>query len=76
MTDITWQSDILSGIGTVHDQNPSTKNKGNLWRDPRVLVPATVSVLALSITLATICTCIRRRKAFIISPIYFIVRFF
>ena len=64
MTDITWQSDISSGVGTIHDQNLASKNKDDLWRDPRVLVPATVSILALSITLATICTCVRRSKAF------------
>ncbi|XP_050729038.1 cell adhesion molecule Dscam2-like isoform X2 [Eriocheir sinensis] len=31
------------------------------WEDPRVLVPALVSVGALLLTLATVCVCVRRR---------------
>ena len=65
MTDITWQSDVSSGVITRHDQNYFSKSKHDLWKDPRVLVPATVSILALSITLATISKCLRRSKFFV-----------
>ncbi|KAK4288092.1 hypothetical protein Pmani_038864, partial [Petrolisthes manimaculis] len=34
-----------------------------VWRDPRVLVPAAVSALALILTLATICVCLRKRPS-------------
>ncbi|KAK4287145.1 hypothetical protein Pmani_039780, partial [Petrolisthes manimaculis] len=33
-----------------------------VWRDPRVLVPAAVSALALILTLATVCVCLRKRE--------------
>ncbi|XP_071517586.1 cell adhesion molecule Dscam2-like isoform X2 [Panulirus ornatus] len=45
----------LGGVGP-----PSTSPA---WRDPRVLVPATVSALALLLTLATVCVCLRKRPS-------------
>ncbi|XP_071541356.1 cell adhesion molecule Dscam2-like [Panulirus ornatus] len=33
------------------------------WRDPRVLVPASVSAVALLLTLTTVCVCVRRRPS-------------
>ncbi|XP_071517137.1 cell adhesion molecule Dscam2-like [Panulirus ornatus] len=44
--------------GSVWGSSPSTSPA---WRDPRVLVPATVSALALLLTLATVCVCLRKR---------------
>ncbi|XP_069972795.1 cell adhesion molecule Dscam1 isoform X4 [Penaeus vannamei] len=34
-----------------------------VWRDPRVLVPAAVSALALLLTVTTVCVCLRRRPS-------------
>ena len=62
MTDITWQSDISSEGGIHRDQGYSSKSQNDFWKDPRVLVSAVISILALSITLATISTCVRRSK--------------
>lgn len=31
-----------------------------VWRDPRVLVPAAVSALALLLTITTVCVCLRK----------------
>ena len=54
-----WQGDsgaTGSGRPRLHEST------ADLWREPRVLVPGTVSLVALTLTLATVCTCVRRSK--------------
>ncbi|XP_066948108.1 cell adhesion molecule Dscam2-like isoform X4 [Macrobrachium rosenbergii] len=39
----------------------SATSTSPVWRDPRVLVPAAVSAMALLLTITTVCVCLRKR---------------
>lgn len=46
-----------------------------VWRDPRVLVPAAVSALALLLTITTVCVCLRKSKLYpFIDQIVFMLK--
>ncbi|XP_050729970.1 cell adhesion molecule Dscam2-like isoform X1 [Eriocheir sinensis] len=49
------------GVGTGGMGWGGTPSAAPVWRDPRVLVPAAVSALALLLTVTTVCVCIRKR---------------
>ncbi|XP_042207963.1 Down syndrome cell adhesion molecule-like protein Dscam2 isoform X2 [Homarus americanus] len=46
--------------GGVWGSAPSTSGA---WQDPRVLVPAAVSAMALLLTVTTVCVCVRKRPS-------------
>ncbi|XP_045105879.1 Down syndrome cell adhesion molecule-like protein Dscam2 isoform X1 [Portunus trituberculatus] len=48
---------VGAGVGGTGWGAPSAP----VWRDPRVLVPAAVSAVALLLTVTTVCVCIRKR---------------
>ncbi|XP_042226889.1 Down syndrome cell adhesion molecule-like protein Dscam2 [Homarus americanus] len=52
-----------TGVGVGGSVWGSTPSTSPVWRDPRVLVPATVSALALLLTVTTVCVCLRKRPS-------------
>ena len=63
MNDITWRGDAsVRDSGTRLTTGTSAVSTADLWRDPKVMVPGIVSIIALSLTLVTVCTCMRRSK--------------
>lgn len=54
------------GVGAGGVGWGSTPSAAPVWRDPRVLVPAAVSALALLLTVTTVCVCIRKRECWML----------
>ena len=50
------------GNGIRRDQDFVAASSEDMWKDPKVMVPGLVSIFALSLTLATVCSCLRRSK--------------
>ncbi|XP_069167807.1 cell adhesion molecule Dscam2 isoform X2 [Procambarus clarkii] len=53
----------VGGVGAGGSVWGSAPSSSPVWRDPRVLVPAAVSAMALLLTVATVCICLRKRPS-------------